>query len=336
MRMLRRLFLLVLLTAVALPACRQAQPDDVMLHTGRDKALVGPIVERFAKTTGISVSVQYGEGREMADRIARNSAKTRADVVWTKGAGPLGLLQQGNLLAPLPDSITSRVPEPFRSDEGAWVGLSGRGHVLVRDDSLADTTAVPRSVFALADSSYHGRVGWSPSSDSFQDLVTAMRLIAGADSTREWLKAVYEGGVQVYQPGEIVRKVADGDKTFVLTTHDDFYRTRGEDDSLAARLARFRPGDPGNLIDAASVGILQGSEQKQRARRLVSYLLSEAAQRHFAASAYEYPLAEGVVLPDTMQMAGADRLPELAPDFDLGKLHRSDSSRALLREVGIL
>ena len=68
------------------------------------------------------------------------------------------------------------------------------------------------------------------------------------------------------------------------------------------------------------------------AERFVEYLLSETAQRYFAAETREYPLAAGVE-PE-------GELPPLSsldpPDVDLSNLSDLQGTLSLMRDVGIL
>ena len=44
----------------------------------------------------------------------------------------------------------------------------------------------------------------------------------------------------------------------------------------------------------SGIGVLEQSEQKETALKLVEFLLSEVGQQYFASQTFEYPVIEGV------------------------------------------
>ena len=69
-RLLRDL-LCVLLTAGALgcgaqPGSTEAEPEPLLLYSGRNESLIGPILERFTEDTGVEVAIRYGGTAELS------------------------------------------------------------------------------------------------------------------------------------------------------------------------------------------------------------------------------------------------------------------------------
>ena len=85
-------------------------------------------------------------------------------------------------------------------------------------------------------------------------------------------------------------------------------------------------------MNVAGMGILRSSGRRPEAARLVEYMLSEPAQRHFAEKNFEYPLLAGV--------ATAPGLPPLSasqgPAINLGDLANLERTLDMLRQVGLL
>ena len=78
--------------------------------------------------------------------------------------------------------------------------------------------------------------------------------------------------------------------------------------------------------------VLRSSNRQAEAQRLLDFLLSEAAQRHYAEANAEYPLIEGV--PST---AGLPSIAELEPPaIDLSGLDDLEGTLELLRSAGVL
>ena len=81
----------------------------------------------------------------------------------------------------------------------------------------------------------------------------------------------------------------------------------------------------------SGVGITKHSQRKAKALKLVQYLLSPSAQRHFAQKVYEYPTIPGIKLhPDVPP------IPSGALAGDKAALADVQGTVRLLRELNLL
>ena len=104
----------------------------------------------------------------LANRIATEGEQTQADVFFAQDSGYLGALAEKDLLAPLPDTLTSSIDAKFRSENNRWLATSGRARVLVYSPDRVSDADLPDSLTALADPKYKGRIGWAPQNSSFR------------------------------------------------------------------------------------------------------------------------------------------------------------------------
>lgn len=334
MKKLVLILLGVWLLATSLWACRQAEESPLIVYSGRSETLVEPLIERFEQETGISVEVRYGDTAQLAVALTEEGEQTQADLFWAQDAGALGAVDARGLFTSLADTVLRHVPAALRSNAGRWVATSGRARTLAYAPGRIDTMALPQSLFELTDPQYAGRVGWAPTNGSFQAHVTALRKMVGDDSTRAWLQAMLDNGTKSYRNNTaIVQAIADGEVDLGLPNHYYLYRFKSEDPAFPVEQRFFAPGDPGNLMNVAGIGILAGTDQPERAQRFVAFLLTDAAQRYFSEETYEYPVVDGVVpavaLPD---WEGGRVLPQ----FDLDVLQDLEGTLQLLRSVGLL
>src|SRR5688572_31022252 len=149
--------------------------DKLVVYSGREEELVGPLFERFEEETGIDVEVRYGDSAELAATIAEEGDNSPADVFFAQDPGSLGAVEEEGLLAELPDDQLERVDERFRDPDGRWVGTSGRVRVIAYNTDELSENEVPDSVFELTDPKWKGKIGIPPTNASFQAFVTAMR-----------------------------------------------------------------------------------------------------------------------------------------------------------------
>ncbi len=333
-RGLRSVALPALLLCTVLTACSGGD-DGLTLYSGRAEVQVKPVLAEFTKATGIKVSVRYGASAELAAQIAEEGSRSRADLFWAQDAGALGSVDARQLLAPIPPAVAATVDKRFRAPDDNWVGLSGRARVVVYDPRKVPAGDLPASVFALTDPKWKGRIGIAPTNGSFQSFVTAMLIQSGEGPTRSWLQGIKANDPRTYPSNDLIVKAAnDGQLDVGLVNHYYLFQLASEigQDRTVARNHYTAGTDPGALVNVAGIGILKSSDQQTEAARLVEYLLSEPAQRHFAEHNFEYPLRAGV--------ATAPGLPPLAstqgPAINLGDLANLDRTLDMLRQAGLL
>jgi iron(III) transport system substrate-binding protein len=311
-----------------------ASGGSLTVYSGREEELVKPLFELFEEETGIDVEVRYGDSAELAATIAEEGENSPADAFFAQDPGSLGAVADEGLLAELPEDLLERVDERFRDDENRWVGTSGRVRVLAYNTEALEEAELPESVFELTDPGWRGRVGIAPTNGSFQAFVTAMRLTEGDDRTREWLEGLQENQPKVYESNTpIVEAVAAGEIDVGLVNHYYLYLVKEEQPDAPVENHFFPGDDPGALVSAAGVGIVEGAENEEEARALVDFLLSEPGQRFYVdeAEEAEYPLIAGVEPKE-----GLPALDELeGPDIDLADLGPElEETLELLNEVG--
>lgn len=309
--------------------------EPLVVYSSRTQNLVHPLLEEFARETGIDIRVRYASTAELVATLLEEGEKSPADVLYLADPGGWGALSQAGLLARLPQDILDKVDARFRSPDGEWVGVSGRSKVIVYNKNTIDPERdLPDSVLDFTDPKWKGRIGWAPSHGEWQVLVTAIRLTQGEEAARRWLE-----GIQANQPKEypnlisIVQAVADGEIDVGFANH--YYVPRlmeeyGED--FAARNHFLKNGDPGAVVDVTGAAILKSTDKRQDAERFVRFLLDRQAQGYFATKTKEYPLVTGVPAPE-----GLPPLDQLDPPaINQGDLGQLQETLRLLRDTGVL
>lgn len=332
-------FGLLIILAVAFAAWQWApargQPEQrLVIYSGRNEALVGPIIQRFQEETGIEVQVRYGETSEMAAAILEEGSNSPADLFFAQDAGALGAVAAGGRLVRLPEGVLERVEPRFRSPEGTWVGVTGRARVVAYNTNRLTPEELPDSILGFADPEWKGRIGWPPTNASFQAFVTALRVTLGDEAARSWLEGIQANEPRVYRNNvAAVQAVASGEVDVAFVNHYYLYRFLAEEGpDFPVRNYHPRDGGAGAMVNVAGVGILKSARHPRAAEAFVEYLLSDEIQAAFASETYEYPLAKG--------MAADPRLTPLAqiptPEIDLGDLADLERTLDLLWETGVL
>ncbi len=317
------------------PAGQSESTAPLVIYSGRNENLVGPLLEQFSAQTGVAVQVRYGDTAEMAATILEEGRNSPADVYFGQDAGALGALAKADRLVELPAALLDQVDPRFRDDDGRWVGASGRARVLVYNTDLVQPEDLPQDIWGLIDPQWRSRVGWAPGNGSFQAFVTALRVLEGDAEAQRWLDGMIANDAKVFSSNSaIVEAVARGEIAVGLVNHYYLYNHLAQKDANAPLANYYFPGGgAGALLNVAGAGILDTSRSQAAAERLIAFLLSQEAQHYFAAQTHEYPLAS----QNVESAAGLLPLSQIAtPAVDLGNLDDLQGTLELLQAVGAL
>jgi iron(III) transport system substrate-binding protein len=305
---------------------------EITVYSGRSESLVDPLIRQFERDTGVTVQVRYAGSAELAATIQEEGDATPADVFWSQDPGPLGALS--DQFTTLPDSILEQVDAGFKSDEGRWVGVSGRVRVVVYNPERVQVSELPDSLEGFTDPAWQDRVGWAPTNGSFQIMVTAFRVLKGDDAAEQWLEAMKDNGAKSYgNNNAVLTAVAAGEVDVGLINHYYLHAARRSDPDISAENHYMNNNDdPGSLVMVSGVGILANTDNQAAAERFVGYMLSDAAQQYFATQTAEYPVTDSVIPP-----AGLLSFEEISgPRIDFSRLADLQGTLDLLRQTGVV
>jgi iron(III) transport system substrate-binding protein len=310
---------LALLALMGGASSATAQTTSLTIYSGREEALVKPIMDRFTRDTGIELKVRYASSTSLATALVEEGGSSPADVYWSQEPGTLGLVAARGLLQRLPQATVGKVPSRFSTPSRRWVGTSGRSRVLVYNTQALRAQELPKSVWGLTNARWKGKIGIAPTNASFQAFLGATIHLFGEDRVRAWLRGLQANDVRFYPNNTtVVQAVGRGDVQVGLVNHYYLYNLLADNPSLPVRNHWFRDGDPGNLVLAAGAGVVSATEKGSAALRFVNFLLSKQGQRMIARGpgAAEYPLVKGVA-----PRPGLRPLAEVkGPKYNLGRL----------------
>ncbi|HSL27093.1 MAG TPA: extracellular solute-binding protein [Acidimicrobiia bacterium] len=306
--------------------------EELVLYSGRSEELVAPLVESFEQQARIDVEARYGSSAEMAATILTEGANSPADVFFAQEPASLGSVAA--LMAPLPESVLSLVPDRFRDPAGLWVGTTVRSRVLAFNPDLVGGDELPASYKDLVDPKWSGKLGIAPTNASFIAFVSAQILLEGTEATLAWLQGIAANNPVEFDGNSPIAAAVDaGDVEVGLINHYYLLRLADEQGSITARNHFFEVPDAGALLMPAGASILRSARHLEASESFLRFLLSVKAQSFFAESVFEYPVVPGSPMP-----AGAPPLADLVTPtlaaVDLAEV--LDQATDLIAEAGLL
>lgn len=317
--------------ALGLGAVAQAQ-QSLTVYTGRGQGLVEPLVKQFQDETGIRVAVRYGRDAEMLAALQEEGSRSPADIFWGNTAGALGVAAERRLLAPLGASLTGRVTA-FVPGSRSWVPLTVRLRVVAFNPARVKPEGLPKSILDMPKlTQYKGRIGWTPTYSSFQDMIAAMVLMHGEARTKAWLEDMKKLEPKSYPSNPaMMEAIRAGEIDLGSTNH--YYIQRFVRAGQQIGTYYFDDGDTGSLALVTGAGILRTSKNSAAANRFLLWLLGNKAQQYFTSEIIEYPVIRGIV--STANLLPLQEAIAKSPRVDFEKLPLETALR-LLREAGLL
>ena len=261
-------YLLTLAAFAALGAL--AQSPTLTIYSGRGQSLVEPLVKQFEAETGIRVQVRYSTDAQILAALQEEGSRSPADLFWANTAGALGQASAKGLLRPLGETLLEK-PIAFVPASRTWVPVTVRLRVLAYNPDRIKAEELPESLLDLPrfarEKGLVGRVGWTPTYSSFQDMVAGMIALYGEEKTREWLLAMKALAPKAYPSNPaMLDAIRAGEVDLGSTNH--YYVVRFRRAGYRLGMHHFRDGDAGNLALVTGAGLLKTSKNLKRPKTL--------------------------------------------------------------------
>jgi len=267
--------------------------DTLTLYNGQHPQTTQVLVNAFEKATGIHVKVKNGDNQQLANEVIAEGSSSPADVLYTEDSPVLSVVQSKGLFAKVDATTLAHVPASDSSAKGDWVGVTGRAVVLVYNPKLISGSALPTSMMDLSKPAYKGKIGIEQTSGSFEEEVTAIRLMKGDAATKAWLAGLKKNA-KIYNSHDAILQAVDSGKLPIgLINNYYWFRTRASTKShtLPSKLLYLGHRDPGALVSISGAGVLKSAPHPAAAQKFLAYITSPAGQKVIAASqSFEYTL----------------------------------------------
>ncbi len=293
--------------AFVLTACgdKATRSRTVTVYVSEDQVFSEPILQDFARETGIKVKAIYdteeAKSTGAMNRLLAEKNNPQADVYWANEPIRAEVLKQKGIAAPYVSPEAKDIPPVFKDPQGYWTGFSARARVLIVRKDLPDK---PRSILAYVDSLRRGRgVITNPLFGTTTSQVAALFTIWGDQPAKDFMSALQRNQTAVSTSnGESADFVADGRFDFSLVDSDDVINRVRQNRPVVMIYPDQGPDDIGCFIVPNAVVLIQGAPHPEAARQLMDFLLTRETERKLAfADCAQIPLHPDVPTPPELK-----------------------------------
>jgi len=287
--MLRFAVFSIAVLSVALAGClRTDDLNEVVVYAALDSEFSQPILDDFARDTGIRVLPKYdAESTKtlgLTQALIAEAARPRCDVFWNNEILNTLRLEELGLLNVYRPPVAEQYPARYRSPDGTWHGFAGRARVLVVNTQLVPEHERPTSIYDLLDPKWKGKIGIAkPLFGTTATHAACLFAHLGDERAREFFRGLKANDVRILAGNkQVALSAAAGQIAFGLTDTDDAIVEIEKGLPVALVYPDRREDQMGTLFIPNTVAIIKGSPHQDAARRLVDYVLSPEVEAKLA------------------------------------------------------
>ncbi len=306
--------------------------EEVNVYSYRQPYLIQPLLEAFAKKTGIEARVIFAK-KGLIERIAAEGRNSPADVLLTVDIGRLtGAVSKGITQPVASKKLEQNIPAEYRDSKGQWFGLTRRGRVIYASRDRVKQQQI--SYEELADPKWKGKICVRSGQHVYNvALIASMIAHHGEKKTEEWLRGF---------KANLARKPAGNDRAQIkgvysgecdLAVGNTYYMAKMQlnekkpeqkEWAKSVRMVFPNANTRGTHINLSGMVLARNAPHKANAVKLMEFLSSDEAQKIYAEVNHEYPVRDGVEWSSVVKAWGPFKADKLALE-DIAKLRKKAS-----------
>ncbi|OXT02843.1 iron ABC transporter substrate-binding protein [Notoacmeibacter marinus] len=310
---------LVFSSGLLAPA-QAADDTTVNIYSYRQPDLIKPVLDAFTKETGIETQVLF-INKGLEERVQAEGENSPVDLILSTDISRLVNAKDMGITQPVEsEELASAIPAEYRDEEGNWFGLTRRGRVIYASKERVDTDEMDYA--DLADEANRGRICIRDGQHSY-NLGLFGSLIArwGEEKTEEWMEGLRDNlarrpdgndraQAQGIYSGEC--DLALGNTYYVGLMQTNEKEPEQQEWAKAIKVIFPTIGEYGTHVNISGMALAKHAPNAEAAKKLMTFLASDEAQRIYAGQVFEYPVKDSVPASDIVKGFGeldADDLP---------------------------
>ncbi|MBL9050531.1 MAG: Fe(3+) ABC transporter substrate-binding protein [Tabrizicola sp.] len=311
------------LSTLALLACSvPALAQEINVYSHRQPELIQPLIDAFTAETGIAVNVAFVD-KGMAERLQAEGDRSPADLVLTVDIARLLQIVEADVLQPVQsDVLEANIPETLRDPNDLWFGLTSRARIIYASKDRVAAGEVT-TYEDLASDKWKGRIcSRSGLHDYNVALLGAVIVHHGEEAATKWAEGVKANLARKPDGGDRdqVKAIAAGECDIAIGNTYYMGQMLADPEQKAWAEAvnivfpTFEAG--GTHLNISGVAMTKSAPNKDNALKFMEWLSSDAAQKIYAETNYEFPVKAGVERSELVKSWG-EFTPDTTPLADI-------------------
>lgn len=313
------------LSTFALLACSvPALAQEINVYSHRQPELIQPLVDAFTAETGIKVNVAFVD-KGMAERLQAEGDRSPADLVLTVDIARLLQIVEADVLQPVQsDVLEANIPETLRDPNDLWFGLTSRARIVYASKDRVQPGEVT-TYEDLASEKWKGRIcSRSGLHDYNVALLGAVIVHHGEEAATKWAEGVKANLARKPDGGDRdqVKAIAAGECDIAIGNTYYMGQMLADPEQVPAAesvnivFPTFEAG--GTHLNISGVAMTKSAPNRENALKFMEWLSSDAAQKIYAETNYEFPVKAGVERSELVKSWG-EFTPDATPLADIAK-----------------
>jgi iron(III) transport system substrate-binding protein len=240
----------------------------------------------------------------LTNALIQEAGRPRCDVFWNNEIVNTLRLEQKGLLAAYHSPVADAYPAMYRAPDGTWHGFAARARILIVNTRLMNESERPKSIYDLTDSKWKGKIGLArPIAGTTATHVACLFAVLGEEKAKKFFRDLKANDVQILGGNkQVAQAAANGQIAFGLTDTDDAIIELERGGAVTIFYPDRQPNELGTLFIPNTLAIIKGCPHPERAKRLVDFLLSPAAEEMLARGASaQIPLNPNALAPTRVE-----------------------------------
>ena len=267
--------LVLLAFAGVIVATSGSSSDELVIYSARSHYGEEEPFERFAKDTRTNLRLRGGDASELYERLKTEGDNTPADVLITVDAANLWRAKEAGLI-------------------DSWKPLTLRARTIMRSKERVKPGEIT-TYEGLGDPKWKGRLCLRSGTSEYNVSFVADRIAKdGRAATERMLRRWMANDPNILgSDTDVLDAIADGDCDVGLTNSYYLGRELEEDPDFPVTLEWADQQGRGTHVNLSGIGVVNGTDQGETARKLIDFLLEPKQQEVFAQNNHEFPVAKG-------------------------------------------
>ncbi|MEN8148661.1 MAG: extracellular solute-binding protein [Planctomycetota bacterium] len=297
-----------------------SEPPDLVVYAAHDEVHSRPVLEAFAKETGLKVRMIFDTEATktvgLTSLLMEEKRNPKCDVFWNNELVHTIRLKREKVLEPYVSPAAADIPDEWKDPEGYWTGFGARARILILNTEAAkkiepDEAKWPKSTRDLLDPKWKGHAAVAePTAGTTLTHMAYLWSHRGPDFVKDfWTRFRENEGRVPPGNGPVMRITSEGGTVFGFTDTDDFRKAEvggkpvirifPDQESTGESSGDEGSAVPGCVVIPNSVMLIRGGPNPGNGKKLIDYILSKKVEERLAHSdAAQMPVRSSVARPD--------------------------------------